>query len=137
MTANSNPTSDQPATAPEQDRRRARLALSVQDAASYAVTVLINDRYGADLPALIWRPITRPTSTAVESLSGQVPADRPGPAAVTVLQAWADQYDLQPADDPLPGTTELRGHIDTLPAEIWAVTDRAAFEAPAQGSGPR
>ena len=59
------------------------------------------------------------------SLAGQVPADLTGPAAV---QAWADQYDLQPAADPLPRTTELHGHTDALPVEIWAVADRPLFE---------
>jgi hypothetical protein len=121
-------TGDQPGTEQDRNRRRALLAFDVESAASQAVSALVNDRYGPDLPAMFWRPITHQSSSVVTSLTGQAPVDLTQDDAAAALAAWADRYDLQPADNPTRGTTELRGQLDGLPVEIWAVTDRTLFE---------
>ena len=88
---------------------------------------LLNGRHGTGLEPLCWRVVTDPSGW-VRSAVGQVPATTDA-QALADLAAWADRHHLVLAADPVRGTGEVHGRINGLPVQIWAVTDRAAFEA--------
>ena len=108
-------------------RRRAAAELDLTQACIDAVSSIVNARYGSGLPALSWQPITTATGI-VHALVGQVPGGPTNHDARHALQAWAGAYHLAPVADPVPGTSEVAGHLDGVPTRIWAVTDRATFE---------
>jgi hypothetical protein len=112
---------------PDPGRRRAAVELDLTQACVDAVSAVVNARYGSGLPALSWQPVTTPAGI-VHALVGQVPGGPPDHDAQQALQAWAGAYDLAPVADPVPGTSEVAGFLDGVPARIWAVTDRATFE---------
>jgi hypothetical protein len=108
-------------------RRRAAVELDLTQACVDAVSAVVNARYGSGLPALSWQPVTT-CGGIVRALVGQVPGGPTDHDARHMVDVWAGAYDLAPAADPVAGTSEVAGHLDGVPARIWAVTDRATFE---------
>jgi hypothetical protein len=110
------------------DSLRDRLDLAI----GRAVGDLLNAGHGAGLPALTWRVLTDPSGW-VRSAVGQ--ADSLTDAeALADLGTWADRHNMAPALDSVPGIGEGHGRIAGLPVQIWAVTDRAAFETAIQAT---
>lgn len=70
----------------------------------------------------------------VLQLIGQASADyADGADAATVVGQWAQQWDLDPVEQPpAAGTVEYQGRIEQFVVTVWAVIDRATFETSCQ-----
>lgn len=90
-----------------------------------AVTEALNSTLAIDLPPLDWT--IRPDGTWSGAFLERVCSDNESARA---LQDWASRYELTraSAQDTTPGAAEYRGSIVGRRVEIWAITDRDAFD---------
>lgn len=81
------------------------------------------------LPHLRWTLIT--SDDGQVQLTGHASAgDYNEPDAAHAVRAWTAELDLEPTEQPVPGTVEARGQVEQLEVDVWGVFDQAAFENP-------
>lgn len=88
----------------------------------------------------------RPLAWSVPAYDGWIQAGLSGLAssgyyadadALAVISQWASAFDLTPVQRPTPGTRTYQGEIKGVRVEVWAITDRVAFEHPVQTTAAR
>jgi hypothetical protein len=87
-----------------------------------------------DCRPLTWSVEASTAHLPVLHLIGLASADHTdGPEAATAVGQWAQAWNLEPVEQSVSwGTIEYQGRIGQFLVTVWAVVDRAAFEADEQ-----